>query len=1244
MARKVQMDTNYVFVPSANRITIDKSIPREKLLLITNLNSNAVIFNFSDPNLRVSSYVRTRDSQIAVTGNAGQSILTNLWPQITPVVGQKITGYGIPANSYITAVSGVSITINSTLTADPYINAHTPASIFGTIITLNANTSGMNASDKLQIFVDEYEETFRPAEVFMDPVSKMRVSTPQALIDTDFEYGLQPTKWESVQLIANRPSFYTVVTTPVTFSALSTTNASRSVSVNAQIPLTGTITTETNNATVNGQGTKFTTEAKVGSLIYSSSGAFIGVVTTVTSDILLTLKANSLVAQTTSAAFATGQRFFDNGAPGSGIFAGTGNITTNTGNTTLTGIQAPSANATSFLSELRPGDKIFNNAGALIGTIATITSNSAATLTANAAVSVSNASYEISQYTIGNPIYTQYSLNADANGAFLISGPTTGTLQAHTTFTYDMEVNASSTVSILDVPNTYIYPGYFYANQQIGGTGTISYTSDNVTNSTITVTTGTTPHGLQPGCPIFVVNTNQPNANGNWYVARVPSPTSFEYVTQAATSAAPSGGQIYVRPVGGTLHRPFDGGLKISAGTNSPWAQLIRQSRRYFRYQSGKGMQFSTGTILRPSLSVDSLVSNGTTVLVTCKEAHYLYPGATVSISGATSGGGGSFNGSFTVIADGLSATTFRYTPSSVPSNTTIAGGFPINVAVSNWTNANARLGMFDTQNGFYFRFDGSGITCGRRSSTDQLAGTVRVINGNATVTGVNTRFASQLKPGNFVVIRGQSYLVTGITTDTEMTISPEYRGVTISSPSSAFISKTIDLEIPQADWNIDACDGNGPSGFNLDLTRMQMFYIDYSWYGAGAIRYGFKDQRGEVIYCHRIAHANNRTEAYMRSGNMPARYQTDTIPYSTILATTLASATSTGGTVTVQDTTGFPASGSLWIVPPSGTPELITYSAKTATTFTILSRTLAGQTIATNAASTSNALSFASAPTGVGLYYHVHGPGIPVGTFVVGITGSTVFVNQNVNVANAASIVFKAPGATSAQTHTVSTTAPVAVYSYGPQFAPNISHWGSSVIMDGRYDDDKSLIFTGGMQTSLAVVNNTSNALISLRVAPSVDSGNIGLLGFKELVNRMQLTLDSCGCSANGRFLIDVRLNGQVSGGTWQNLGGSSLAQVCYHAANTTISGGESLFSFYTNTGSGFTVTAASLEKARDLGNCILGGGTGISNTAPGNSTANANTSVFPDGPDMITIVARNIDSASKDIVARVSWKEAQA
>ena len=47
-----------------------------------------------------------------------------------------------------------------------------------------------------------------PIDTFIDPVSKIRVSNPSNLIDTDFEYGLQPTKWETVEIINNTPAFF----------------------------------------------------------------------------------------------------------------------------------------------------------------------------------------------------------------------------------------------------------------------------------------------------------------------------------------------------------------------------------------------------------------------------------------------------------------------------------------------------------------------------------------------------------------------------------------------------------------------------------------------------------------------------------------------------------------------------------------------------------------------------------------------------------------------------------------------------------------------------------------------------------------------------------------------------------------------------------------------------------------------------------------------------------------------------
>jgi hypothetical protein len=67
------------------------------------------------------------------------------------------------------------------------------------------------------------EITFPSA--FIDPVTKLRVSQPETLIDTDFEYGLQPTKWETVELINNTPSFFSKsgdTTIPNILSILST--------------------------------------------------------------------------------------------------------------------------------------------------------------------------------------------------------------------------------------------------------------------------------------------------------------------------------------------------------------------------------------------------------------------------------------------------------------------------------------------------------------------------------------------------------------------------------------------------------------------------------------------------------------------------------------------------------------------------------------------------------------------------------------------------------------------------------------------------------------------------------------------------------------------------------------------------------------------------------------------------------------------------------------------------------------
>jgi hypothetical protein len=192
---------------------------------------------------------------------------------------------------------------------------------------------------------------------------------------------------------------------------------------------------------------------------------------------------------------------------------------------------------------------------------------------------------------------------------------------------------------------------------------------------------------------------------------------------------------------------------------------------------------------------------------------------------------------------------------------------------------------------------------------------------------------------------------------------------------------------------------------------------------------------------------------------------------------------------------------------------------------------------------------------------------------------------------------------------------------------------------MDGRFDDDKSLVFVGGMNRTQTLSNIGQDVvvpLISLRIAPSVDNGLTGIIGAREIINRMQLVMRSLSTFTTGTgvtFLINLRLNGRVSAGQFSSVGGSSLAQLAVHPANTTIVGGENVFGFYSNAG----VNTEDLNQVRDLGTCILGGGNTL--TCP---TTFAN--LYPDGPDIITITATNVTTVTTNsILARISWTEAQ-
>ena len=93
----------------------------------------------------------------------------------------------------------------------------------------------------------------------------------------------------------------------------------------------------------------------------------------------------------------------------------------------------------------------------------------------------------------------------------------------------------------------------------------------------------------------------------------------------------------------------------------------------------------------------------------------------------------------------------------------------------------------------------------------------------------------------------------------------------------------------------------------------------------------GIPSLDGDVIYAHKIPNNNQNTEAYMSSGNLPARYEVNTIPPSTITSKTFSSADST---LYVADApTDFPDSGTLRVKRTTsgtgGVQEYVTYTGK---------------------------------------------------------------------------------------------------------------------------------------------------------------------------------------------------------------------------------------------------------------------------------------------------------------------------
>lgn len=769
---------------------------------------------------------------------------------------------------------------------------------------------------------------------------------------------------------------------------------------------------------------------------------------------------------------------------------------------------------------------------------------------------------------VGTPISVFGLTSSIAEGVFIVLTSTA------TTFTY--QAKGTITAGSIYTPYTVVKSGGIFTGASLA----ISSMSGNGAGGIVTVNF-TTNHGLYPGSPITVVDTTAltQSHEGNYFVKEVIDSDTITYdAGQSVTTGAitTTNVSLYARNDSFFIHRPFDGGVVMGPYLPIYGLQAIRQTKRYFRYQSGKGLFFSTGTLFSPVFDIDSVTYSSPDITITTQIEHGLQIGSRVKLYGITSA---NYNGDYTVKSV-VSDLAFRVEAATAPTVTPAVLEAQPRVAVTAWAGASVRTGMYDNTNGLFWEFDGQELYAVKRSSTFQLAGTVAVTNSSTVVTGTNTRFQDQLKVGDTITIRGQNHNVTAITSQTAMTIAPEYRGVTASDIKPTIVRE---LRIPRSDFNYDKLDGEGPSGYNIRLYKMQMMAIQWSWYGAGFVDFMVRGPLGEFIIAHRMPGNNVNDEAYMRTGNLPARYEV----MNKSAEDKLASASGTSGNLTLVDASRFPT-------PAVGYPNYVALTSDQSGVVTeIISYT----------GKTGNAL-----------------------------TGTTRATTYSAFLAGASRTF---GGTTTARNHPAGT----GVSLLNTTCAPTISHWGSAVIMDGRYDPDVGYLFNIA-DFNISVAGNSSETLLLFRLAPSVSNTLPGNLGDREVINRSIIQLSELEIQTDRSTEISGVINpgNDLSALTWanastQSLGGSvsvfqpSFAQYVSNATfSTAPTGGEIIFRFITPP-SRAAKSTFDLSKVKALENGIIGG----------NGT-------YPNGPEVLALVISNRDAQVATVDFSLKWTEAQA
>lgn len=772
----------------------------------------------------------------------------------------------------------------------------------------------------------------------------------------------------------------------------------------------------------------------------------------------------------------------------------------------------------------------------------------------------------------------------------------------------------------------------------------------------------TSNHGLVPGNTALVSITsggsNHTLAAGPRIIDEIPNLNQIVYTARAPGTISGAGltGVVYARPDCFYVHRPFDGGVQLGTGGPSHGSHAIRQSKKYIRYQSGKGIMYTTGTLFAPAYDIRSISASNTTIgsvitVVTDDTEHGLQVGAEIALNDITTSG---YDGHY-IVNSIVNENTFTVLATEILGSVSAVLGIQAQISLYKWKGATVRAGAFDDQNGIFWQYDGINLAVGLRSATYQLAGTIGISTNSNLITGTNTRFREQLIVGNKIVIRGMTHVVTSVTDNTTMTVTPDFRGVSnVSGVKAALVNEII---IPQYEWNNDRADGTGSSGYDIKVNKMQMIGFQYTWYGAGFIDWMLRGPNGDYLFVHRLKNNNRNTEAFMRSGNLPVRYEVINEGAKTKLASNVGIASTS---LTLADASLYPTSGTIYI-----DNEIISYTGKNSNTLTGLVRGTNFNNFASGSqrSYTAGGAATHTADTGVVFLSNTATPAISHwgSAFLTdGLFDSDrgyIFNYQSVGITvsvtkNTAFLIRLAPSVSNAITGDLGQRELInraQLLLQGIEFTPTGGAASQAVVIEGilnpqNYPEDPaninwfSLTNAGsGGQPSFAQIASGSSVIWTSTGSPITASNSLNQT-FK--TNYVAFTL---GSTVNVKVGMQISGTG-VPGGTLvagifiaggdryiqfsQPVipGGAGSSSYTFTPIDSAATPGETVFSFVGNGGGGNNASL-DLSQLKELNNTPIGG-----------------RGTFPNGPDVLAINIYTTSGSPLTGSLVLRWGEAQA